>query len=191
MYPCCEVVEQLKASLALFREQTQKVKEAIEEKIASDAEVSRKVGGITEKLKGVAVLTVATVLAETGAFAFFSNRRQLCSYAGYDVVRDQSGKREGKTKISKKGNAHLRRCLYFPALNVVSNHMSCFEHKYQRIYERSRIKMKAYTAIQKDLLLLIFTLWKKDRAYDPDYKANQQMRAKITSGDEEAAPSFG
>lgn len=42
--------------------------------------------------------------------------------------------------------------------------------------------MKAYTAIQKKLLTLVYALWKKKEAYDPHY-------SKISS-DVELAPSF-
>ncbi len=113
------------------------------------------------------------------------------SFAGYDVVRDQSGNREGKTKISKKGNSHLRRALYFPAINVVKCKMKPFADKYERIFERTKIKMKGYTAIQKDLLMMIFTLWKYDKKYDPDYTHQQKQKAEVISGDCEAVPSFG
>lgn len=64
-------------------------------------------------------MSVVTVIAETNGFALIKNQRQLVSYAGYDVVENQSGKRAGKTKISKKGNSHIRRILHMPALNAV------------------------------------------------------------------------
>lgn len=189
MYASKEVVKQLKAGIKLFNAQAEKLKEIIEQKVNAEPEVKRKIAGITDHLKGVATLTVATVIAETNGFTFFTNRRQVTSFAGYDVVRDQSGKREGKTKISKKGNTHLRRCLYFPAINVVRSGVKPFADKYERIFERTRIKMKGYTAIQKDLLMMLFTLWKYERKFDPDY-VREQMK-ELISGDYEAVPSFG
>jgi hypothetical protein len=48
--------------------------------------------------------------------------------------------------------------------------------KYERIYERSKIKMKGYTALQKDLLLMLFTLWKKDQKFDPNYQNQQKEK---------------
>lgn len=191
MFASKAVVQQIKAGIKLFGSQADLLKDAIEEKINSEPEVLRKAKGITEKLQGVAILTVATVIGETNGFAFFKNRRQVASFAGYDVVRDQSGNREGKTKISKKGNSHLRRALYFPAINVVTYKMKPFAPKYERIFERTKIKMKGYTAIQKDLLMMIFTLWKYDQKYDPNYKHQQKQKAEIISGDCEAVPSFG
>lgn len=191
MFTSKAVVQQIKAGLKLFSSQADMLKEAIEEKIDSEPEVKRKVAAVTDTLKGVAILTVATVIGEMNGFAFFTNRRQTASFAGYDVVRDQSGAREGKTKISKKGNSHVRRALYFPAINVVKCKMKPFADKYERIYEKTKIKMKGYTAIQKDLLMMIFTLWKYDRKFEPDYKYQSTQKALVISGDCEAVSSFG
>ena len=191
MFASKAVVAQIKATIKLFSSQEEKLKEAIAAKVNSDQEVQRRTEGITDDLKGVAILTVATVLAETNGFALFDNRRQITSYAGYDIVRDQSGNREGKTKISKKGNSHIRRALYFPAINLVTYKMKPFADKYARIFERAKVKMKGYTAIQKDLLMMIFTLWKYDKKYDPAYKHQQKKKTEIISGDCEAVLSFG
>ena len=191
MFASKAVVRQLEAGIKLFDSQLDSLKEAVEEKINSDAEVKRKTVAITDELQGAAILTVATIIAETNGFAFFTNRRQTTSFAGYDVIRDQSGNREGKTKISKKGNSHIRRALYFPAINVVKYKMKPFANKYERIFEKNKIKMKGYTAIQKDLLLMIFTLWKYDKKYDPDYKYQPKQKVAVISGDCEAVSSFG
>ena len=123
------------------------------------------------------------IVAETNGFAAFENVAQLVSYAGYDVVENQSGKRSGKTKISKKGNHRIRRCLHFPAFNMITYDVAPFKNLYERVYEKSKIKMKAYTAVQKKLLAFIYILWKKDEAFDPNYQDKE-------SGDEESVPSF-
>jgi transposase len=175
MHTSKQVVKQLKAGIKLFEAQLQELEKAIQEKIASEPEVKKKTANITESMKGVGVMTVATVIAEANGFTWFTNRRQVTKYTGYDVIDDQSGKRKGKSKISKKGNAHIRRALYFPAINQVTYKVKPFVAKYERIFERTKLKMKAYTALQKDLLLMIFTLWKYDRKYDADYQ-NQQKK---------------
>jgi transposase len=169
------VVKQLKANIRLYEKQLAELEKAIEAKIASEPEVKSKIDALTQDMKGVGVMTVAVALAETNGFNWFTNRRQVVKYAGYDVVENQSGKRSGKTKISKRGNAHIRRALYFPAINLVTYNVKPFASKYERIFERTRIKMKGYTAVQKDLLLMLFTLWKKDQVFDPDYQ-NQQKK---------------
>jgi transposase len=168
------VVKQLKANIKLYEKQLMQLEKAIEEKIESEPEVKKKIDNIIEDMKGVNVKTVAVVIAETNGFSWFTNRRQVVKFAGYDVVENQSGKRSGKTKISKKGNAHIRRALYFPAINLVTYNVKPFVNKYERIFERSRIPMKGYTALQKDLLLMLFTLWKTNQKFDPNYQNQQE-----------------
>lgn len=170
------VVKQLKTNIRLYEKQLAELEKAIEAKIASQPEVKRKIDALTQDMKGVGVMTVAVVLAETNGFSWFTNRRQVVKYTGYDVVENQSGKRSGKTKISKRGNPHIRRALYFPAINLVTYNVKPFVGKYERIFGRSKIKMKGYTALQKDLLLMLFTLWKKDQKFDPDYQNQQREK---------------
>ena len=104
----------------------------------------------------------------------------MVSYAGYDVVENQSGNRVGKTRISKKGNSHIRRILHMPSHCVITYEQKPFIDLSHRVYEKSGIKMKAYVAVQKKLLLMIYTLWKKDQAYEAEYKntsGNEEHRA--------------
>lgn len=75
--------------------------------IDSDPDLKEHVDKIL-KIKRLGLLSIATIIAETNGFALFENVRQLTSYAGYDVVENQSGKRSGKTRISKIGNSHIR-----------------------------------------------------------------------------------
>ena len=103
----------------------------------------------------------------------------MASYAGYDVVENQSGKHVGKTKISKKGNSRIRRILHMPAFNVVRFKEPTFVNLYERVFNNSKMKMKAYVAVQKKILLIIYTLWKNDQEYQRDYTQ------KITSGNDE------
>ena len=132
-------------------------------------------------MKGLGILTVATVIAETNGFILFRNQRQLVSYAGYDVIENTSGNHIGKTKISKKGNSHIRRVLHMPAFSVVK-YEPHYKGLYEGVFDRTRIKMKGYVAVQKKLLVLIYTLCKKNEEYDPNYNK--------TSGNDEPKSLF-
>ncbi len=153
------------------------------EKIVECDEILKKKFNDIGKIKGLGLQNLAVIVAETNGFTAFENIAQLVSYAGYDVVENQSGKRSGKTKISKKGNHRIRRCLHFPAFNMIKYEVAPFKNLYERVYEKSKIKMKAYTAVQKKLLEFIFVLWKKDEAFDPKYQDKK-------SRDVEPEPSF-
>lgn len=165
----------------------------VEQIVETDEVLKRKFSNIC-KIKGLGIQSLAVIVAETNGFAAFENIAQLVSYAGYDIVENQSGKRNGKTKISKKGNNRIRRCLHFPAFNVIKYEVAPFKNLHERVYEKSRIKMKAYTAVQKKLLELIFTLWKKDEAFDPGYNdktsRNVEPESSFTLVPKEPSPSL-
>ena len=103
----------------------------------------------------------------------------MVSYAGFDVVERESGTSTGKTRISKKGNSRIRRILHLPAFNVIRFKQTAFVNLYERVYGNTKMKMKAYVAVQKKILVIIYALWKKDEAFQIDF--NQ----KETSGNEE------
>lgn len=137
------------------------------------AEPIRRIGKIT----GLGRETVLQVIAETNGFALTTNRNQLASYAGLDVVLDQSGTRQGAGKISKKGNVHIRRALYMPAL-AASRHNRALRAFYQRLVERHPNHKKiALVAVMRKLLLLIYSLWKSGQRYDPEFHYQQITQA--------------
>jgi len=187
-YDAKEVAKQLCSTLAITERQIKKTKQLIVEYVNSNEEVRQKVENIV-KIKGVDVLSVATVIAETNGFLLIKNVGQLVSYAGYDVIENQSGKHVGKTRISKEGNSHIRRILHMPALNVARWEPDTFGNLYHRVYERSKIKMKGYVAVQKKLLVIMYALWKKNEPFDSKYGSKTSVD-KTTSGNVESRALF-
>jgi transposase len=175
MYPNKLIIQSHKKMIQLLETQLATMRTAITEHIASDSIIAKKVKDVAA-IKGVGELTVAVLIAETNGFYLFKNSPQLVSYAGYDVVENQSGKRVGKTKISKKGNGHIRRALHMPALNVVRFHVLVFKNLYVRTVEKHKIKMKSYVAVQKKLLTTIYALWKRGEKFDPKYGQHDTTR---------------
>ena len=134
-----------------------------------DKEFNQRVKNI-EAVKGLRLLTIVTVLCETNGFTQFNNIRQVVSYAGLDIAERQSGLFKGKTRISKKGNARIRECLYMPALSATS-YNEPIKALYERVVERNpTIKRKGVIAGMRKLLILIFVLWKKNEAYNPGFQ---------------------
>ena len=173
------VVGKHKQAIKRYTKQIKQAEQRINAHLATNPTAKRKIAQVCSKLKGVGQLTVAVMVAETFGFKQFENYPQLLSFSGYDVVENQSGRRVGKTKISKKGNSHIRGALFFPALNVVRFKVPEFVAFYDRLSPKhGKLKMKTYVAIQKKLLVLIYTLWKNDAVYDPDYYLNQTVKNK-------------
>jgi len=120
-------------------------------------------------IKGVGLITAVTMIAETNGFNLIRNSRQLVCYAGYDVISHQSGTSVNtKARISHRGNKYIRRALYFPALTAVQ-HNKQLGDLYNRLFDKQKIKMKSYVAVQRKLLVIIYTLWNKNECYDPAY----------------------
>jgi transposase len=166
-------VKRLQKTLQLCEAQLKAIEQEIKATVAADALLKDKITKITT-IKGVGLLTAATIMAETNGFALFTSQKQLTSYAGYDVVENQSGKRSGKTKISKQGNSHIRRILYMPAFHAVSKNVPVCKALYERMTAKGKKKMVAYVAVQKKLLILIYTLWKKDEVWQQDHCPEKQ-----------------
>ena len=137
------------------------------------------------KIKGIGLMTVATLLAETNGFLLFKNAPQLVSYCGYDVIENQSGKHKGKTRISKQGNRHIRPILHMPAFNVIRYQVSPFVQLFNRNLPKNNQKMKSYVAVQKKILVIVYSLWKSNQAFDEDYQKT------IKTGDVELVHPLG
>lgn len=174
MYKPKTVIKQMKKTISLFDKQLIEMENTIKSHLKSEPLTWQKVENIC-KIKGVGILTVAVILAETNGFELFENSNQLVSYAGYDAVEEQSGKYFGKTRISKKGNSRIRRCLFMPAFTAVRYNQNIFKDLYQRTYAKHKIKMKSYVAVQKKLLTTIYALFKKNEAFDNDYHKEQSV----------------
>jgi len=182
IYSSKAVIKQLKKLITTIEKQLTETDQAIHAHLYSNDEVAERLDHIIG-IKGLSYMTVATVLAETNGFVLFRSAAQLVRYSGYDVIENQSGNHKGKTKISKKGNSHIRRAMHMPAFNVVRYNEGNFKAFFERILERHHQKMKAYVAVQKKLLVLIYTLWKKNETFKPNATVN-------TSGNEKTVHSF-
>jgi len=171
--PLALIVKSNKSIIKKLDEQLVRFKAEIEKVIYSESWLAEKVKKVLT-IKGVGLTTVAVILAETQGFEFVDNIRQLCSYAGYDVVQRESGTSvQGKTRISKKGNSWIRAALHFPAL-VASRHNENLKITYLRINEKKPSKMIGATALQRKILVLIYTLWKNDTVYDEAFEKKRK-----------------
>ena len=132
-------------------------------------------------IPGVGLMTAVTVIAETDGFHLIRNKNQLVSYAGLDILVKESGSSvKTKPRISKKGNRFLRKCLHFPALAAIRS-TDTMRALFKRLVSKHGIKMKAVVAVQRKLLVLIYTLWKKDEIFDKEYPIKRKESASANS----------
>jgi transposase len=83
----------------------QSITEAV--KLATPA-VQEVVKGL-QALRGIAQISAVTIVAELGELSRFESARQLMGYSGMVPSENSSGGRTQRGRITKTGNAHLRR----------------------------------------------------------------------------------
>jgi transposase len=157
--------------LKFIQRQTSLIKKELHALVKTEPDLAQRLKNI-KTAKGLGVITILTVLAETRCFELVSNQKQLASYAGFDIVFHDSGLKKGRTSISKKGNTFIRKALFMPALSACRANPQMKE-LYQRLVAKGKNKKLAIIAVARKLLLLIYTLWKSNSVYSPDYKSVQ------------------
>jgi len=168
----------MKQRIDLLNKQESIILNEIKKLVQSEPALKKQVE-IISTIPGVGILTAATVLAETNGFDLIRNKKQLTSYAGLDVKEKQSGTSiKGKPSISKRGNRYLRKALHLPALAAI-RHEQQYKNQFVRLVSRHGIKMKAAVAVQRKLLELMYTLFKTDKPFDPNYKTQHSGVEKL------------
>lgn len=176
-YPNKNSLARLKQRLKLLNQQVKEIEKEIEELIATEAEVKESVDLLCS-IPGIGTLTAVTIMAETNGFELIRNKRQLASYAGFDVRDKQSGTSvKGRPRISKKGNKYLRKALHLPALSSIKSNEQT-KAIFARLVARHGIKMKAAVAIQRRLLEMTYTIYKTGKKYDSNYMQHKTAEDK-------------
>ena len=135
-YEYGSVKSSLRRAISFHKKQIQKIDKEILLLLEQDPKLKAKIEKIVKSIKGIGLLTMVILIAETNGFQNFSSVQALIKYAGYDVIEQSSGKTKGKERISKKGNSRIRRILHMPALNMVSHNVGNFPKIYERIYQK-------------------------------------------------------
>jgi transposase len=112
---------------------------------------------ILRSIQGVGPKTAVPFLAEMGSVENFSSHKKLIAFAGMDPSVCQSGKYIGKSKLSKRGNRHLRRAIYLMTAAVVSKN-AFFKAYFLRRKREGLIPQKALLATAHKLIRVIFAM---------------------------------
>lgn len=110
--------QRLEDRVVLINKQISEVELQMRELASVDPKLWKKICHVIT-IPGINFVTAITVVAETDGFANISGRRQLVSYVGLDVILKESGTLSWRSRISKRGNAHIRAGLYIDRKSVV------------------------------------------------------------------------
>jgi transposase len=127
----------------------------------------------TERLRqvtGVGPITALTFVLTIGDPARFESMRDVAAYLGLVPKRDQSGECDKQLRISKAGDAYLRKLLVGSAqyiLGPFGPDCDLRRHGLQLAARGGRAaKKKAVVAIARKLSVLLLTLWCREEVYE-------------------------
>jgi transposase len=115
---------------------------------------------IITSIDGIDTGTATTFLAEMGSVRNYASYKKLIAFAGIDPSVYQSGKFEGTSKISKRGNRHLRRVIWLMTVSVIQ-HNTVFRNYFLKKKKEGQAYKKAVFATAHKLIRVIFAMLAK------------------------------
>jgi len=145
---------------------------AIHDAFAQDQALQAKLD-LLLSVPGFGFVAAVTVLAETNVFETLDDGHQVAAYAGLAPAPNQSGLSNRKGRISKVGNARLRRIAYLAALGA-RNSNSRFKAFYESLRERGKPPRLALVALARKLLRVGLAVVKSGQPYQPAFQRPAQ-----------------
>lgn len=183
--PPKKTLNRIKRQVKLFDEQLAQIEADMERLRQQDEQLDKSVC-LLSSIPHIGTTTAFTIIAETNDFQLFENRNQLIKYAGLDIIERQSGSSiMGRSKISKKGNSHLRTAPYMGTLSLGKTN-SVFRQTYQRKIEQGYPKKSARIAVVRQLLQVAYGVHKSGLLYDENA---HRSRLQQEVGEPESSPT--
>ena len=162
------VRQSVEEHLAYLNTQIKRTEALIGEHINNHPGLKRQ-SELLDSIPGIAQTTAAHLLAEITDITHYRSARQVAAYAGLVPRERQSGScLRGRPRLSKIGNARLRRALYFPAITA----LRCspfFKAWAEGLQERGKSKMSVICAVMRKLIHLAYGVLKTGTPFDPQW----------------------
>ena len=129
---------------------------------------------LLRQIPGIGPINALTVIAEAGDVRRFGHHRQFLKFCGLDLATQQSGTFRGQTKLSKYGNARLRRTFWLAAQVAIKQRENSFRDKFERYIAKDRdkkdLRRKALTAITAKVARVVHAVIKNGSDYRPFFE---------------------
>jgi transposase len=151
-----------------LNEQIKRTEKLIREHLNHHPRLKRQ-SELLDSIPGIAETTAAHLLSEIVDITQYRSARQVAAYAGLVPRERQSGTSvRGRTRLSKIGNARLRKALYFPAITA----LRCspfFQQWAKGLQKRGKSKMSIICAVMRKLVHLAYGVFKSEKPFDPEW----------------------
>lgn len=160
----------------------ERLERAIDEAVSKVPPKMRAVIDALQALRGIRQISAATIVAEVGELSRFPRPRQLMGYSGAVPREHSSGERTRRGRITKTGNAHLRRIVgeaswayrHRPNLSralrkrqeglseqvkeIAWKAQHRLHRRFRRLTARGKTKQQVVTAVGRELLGFIWAI---------------------------------
>jgi transposase len=128
---------------------------------------------LLESVTGVGRQTAATVLAELPPVGQIPSAESAAAYCGLSPREFRSGKSVRKqTRLSKAGNARLRKALFLPTLSAIRSN-PVLRGFFARLVAAGKPKMQAVGACMRKLVMLCYGVLKNRAPFDPAWASRR------------------
>ncbi len=155
--------QQLLATLKLFSKQIAKLEQELQQLVLAQSKHSTTMKRL-QTIPGISA-SVAALIAQF-LDANCQHPKQWLAFVGLDISVRESGKWKGKSKVTKRGNAYLRKRLYSAAWGAQMNDDN-FRSYYKTLKQQGKKHVEALLTIARKLLRIAFLVVTQNTSYDP------------------------
>lgn len=132
---------------------------------------------LLRQIAGVGLITALTFVLTIDDKHRFAHSRTVGAYLGLVVRKRQSGARDPALRITKAGDAYLRRLLLQCAHYILSHGGDCDLRRFGERIAAKRGRPKAAIAVARKLAVLLHRLWVTGEEYEPLRDAERKALA--------------
>jgi len=150
-------------TLAAMKEDLEEIEHEIDSLVENDPNISRLLA-IVSSVPNVGRITALHIIVYSNEFKNIRTAKKFACFAGIAPFKIESGKNEGKAKISRIANRKMKSLLHLCAVSAL-RHPNEFSHYAERKIAEGKHKMKVLNAVRNKIILRVYTCVKEDRVY--------------------------
>ncbi|MDQ0233664.1 IS110 family transposase [Metabacillus malikii] len=180
-------LEELSSELFLLKQKLKDYEWHTNNILAYEQEIERifiKTNGLLLlTVPGIGLVTATEIYCEMGDLSHYTSANQLIKKAGTNPVIKQSGNGVGyRGRISKQGNANLRRAVY-SAGKSLSVHNKALKPFCTRLKEKGKKAGSIYIAMGNKFLKIAFSMLKNQQPFkwnNPNFNYEEEVTKKLS-----------
>lgn len=150
---------------------TQQLRARLKQHLVELYQQARQVPSVLTTIKGITPETAMLLEAYISDVQRFPSAKQIVAFFGMNPTVNLSGKATKRASyLEKKGNGLVRHKLFMITLNLIRHRVEPFYGFYSHLVAAGKPKLVAVLATARKLLVIIYTLLKKQQPFNPNKK---------------------